>query len=65
VLSGLTARGLRRALARLEELGVSGGQTYDGLNAISAAASQATLVTLDRRALPTYLLVGADVELVG
>ncbi|RDI73451.1 hypothetical protein Gocc_2807 [Gaiella occulta] len=61
---GLTAAAQRLALARLEELGVSGGRTYDGLIAITAASNDATLVTLDRRALPTYLLVGADVELV-
>lgn len=62
---GLTAGALRVALARLEQLGISGGQTYDGLIAITAASNDATLVTLDRRALPTYLLVGASVELVG
>lgn len=61
----LAAGALRLALMRLEQLGVSGGQTYDGLIAITAAANDAKLVTLDRRALPTYLLVGADVELVG
>lgn len=61
---GLTAGVLRLALARLDELGVSGGQTYDGVIAITAATNGAKLVTLDRRALPTYLLVGADVEFV-
>jgi len=61
---GLSAGALRLALARLEGLGISGGQTYDGLIGITAASNDATLVTLDRRALPTYLLVGADVELV-
>ena len=61
---GLSPGALRLALTRLEELGISGGQTYDGLIAITAASNDAKLVTLDRRALPTYLLVGADVELV-
>lgn len=60
----LPARSLRRALGRLEALGVHGGATYDGLIAITAAASKATLVTLDLRALETYRLVGVDVELV-
>lgn len=61
---GLAAGAERLALARLEKLGLAGGRTYDGLIAIVAVANEATLVTLDRRALPTYLLVGADVELV-
>lgn len=62
---GFGAGALRLALARLEELGVAGGATYDGMIAMTAAASDATLVTLDRRALSTYALVGVDVELVG
>jgi predicted nucleic acid-binding protein len=62
---GFSAGALRLALARLEELGVSGGATYDGLIAMTAAAEGATLVTLDLRALRTYSLVGVDVELVG
>ena len=62
---GLTATALRLALTRLEELGISGGATYDGLIGITAAASGATLVSHDLRALPTYQRVGADVEFVG
>lgn len=61
---GLTADAQRLALARLDALGISGGKVYDGLIAITAAAHDAKLVTLDRRALVTYALVGADVELV-
>jgi predicted nucleic acid-binding protein len=60
----LSASALQLALNRLEELGISGGATYDGLIAMTAAAEGATLVTLDRRARRTYALVGADVELV-
>jgi predicted nucleic acid-binding protein len=62
---GLSPLALRLALERLEERGVFGGATYDGLIAITAAAEGATLLTLDRRALRTYSLVGVDVELVG
>lgn len=62
---GLSPLALRLGLARLQEVGVAGGATYDGLIALTAAASDATLVTLDRRALSTYALVGADVEFVG
>ena len=61
----LTPAALRLALGRLEELGVSGGATYDGLIAMTAAAEGATLVTLDKRALATYARVGVDVEFVG
>lgn len=61
---GSSTDALRLALGRLEELGVAGGSTYDGLIGITAAASGATLVTLDTRALPTYERVGVEVELV-
>jgi len=62
---GLSTLALRLALGRLEKLGVFGGSTYDGLIAMTAAAEGATLVTLDKRALRTYALIGVDVELVG
>jgi predicted nucleic acid-binding protein len=39
---------------RLASLGISGGAVYDALIAFTAAAAQAELLTLDRRALPTY-----------
>lgn len=61
---GLSLPALRLALGRLEKLEVFGGATYDGLIAMTAAAEGATLVTLDKRALRTYSLVGVDVELV-
>ena len=61
---GLSPLALRLALGRLEELEVSGSATYDGLIAMTAAAEGATLVTLDKRALRTYSLVGVAVELV-
>lgn len=61
---GLTAAAQRRLLARLAEIGIHGGATYDALIGATAAAEGATLVTADRRALVSYALVGADVELV-
>lgn len=61
---GLPAAAQRLALTRLQALGISGGQTYDGLIAITAAANDATLVTLDLRAVPTYQLLGVRVEIV-
>lgn len=62
---GLETAAQRGALERLEQLGVSGGATYDGLIAIVAATSGATLVSLDRRALSTYQRLDARVELIG
>lgn len=61
---GLAPAEQRRLVGRLSELGISGGATYDALIGAAAAAEGATLVTLDRRALAIYALVGADVELV-
>jgi predicted nucleic acid-binding protein len=60
----LPAGASRAALQRLARLGLHGGATYDALIAITAGASDATLVTLDRRALPTYQRVGVRVDLV-
>ncbi len=60
----LSAGGAQLALRRLQSVGVAGGATYDGLIAITAAASGAALVTLDVRALATYARVGVDVELL-
>jgi len=61
---GLSAAAQRLLLARLSAAGIHGGATYDALIGATAAAESATLVTADRRALVTYALVGADVELV-
>ncbi len=61
---GLPADALRTALARLQQLGVAGGATYDGLIAITAAAADARLTTLDTRALAIYERVGVEFELV-
>ena len=61
---GLAPAAQRLLLGRLSALGVHGGATYDALIGAAAAAEGATLVTADRRALPTYALVGADVEFV-
>ncbi len=62
---GLSAGAQRLALEQLHGHGVVGGATNDGLIAMTAAAESATLVTLDKRALRTYSVVGLDVELVG
>ena len=61
---GLTPAAQRLLLARFSAAGIHGGATYDALIGATTAAEGATLVTADRRALVTYALVGADVELV-
>ena len=50
-------------LERLEVLGISGGSVYDALVGSAAVASSVPLVTRDRRALPTYRLLGVNVVL--
>ncbi|MFT4188115.1 MAG: PIN domain-containing protein [Aeromicrobium sp.] len=49
---------------RVPSLGLSGGALYDATIAETARAAGATLVTLDRRALPTYERVGCAVLLL-
>ena len=51
-------------VARLVTAGVSGGATYDGLIALTAAEHGLVVLTLDRRAVPTYRSCGAAFELI-
>lgn len=60
----LDAAGARRTLATAVVDGVRGGALYDAVIGATAAAAGGRLVTLDRRALPVYEIVGADVELI-
>lgn len=60
----LRAARLRRLLALLAELGIAGGAVYDGLVAGTAKDHGAELVTLDRRAQPTYSAVGVTFRLL-
>ncbi len=53
----------RRLLTTFAATGVVGGRVYDALVGASAAAAGARLLTADRRALPTYVAVGATAEL--
>jgi predicted nucleic acid-binding protein len=50
--------------ARLVENGVSGGATFDGLIALTAATHDVTLLSLDRRAVDTYRRCGVRFELL-
>ncbi len=56
------------AYARLLEVaaveGISGGAVYDAVVAATAVEANATLLTLDRRAVETYQLLRADYRLV-
>lgn len=48
-------------LEALAEAGLAGGAVYDGLIAATAHHHRARLLTLDRRAIPIYRALGADV----
>jgi predicted nucleic acid-binding protein len=61
----LRARSLQQLLASLANSGVWGGSVYDGLVAGTAKEHGAELVTLDRRAVPTYEAVGVAFRLLG
>ena len=60
----IPARLERELVSVLARAGISGGATYDAVVAISAREAGARLLTRDRRALPTYEALGADVEYV-
>ncbi|GGL59984.1 hypothetical protein GCM10011575_18130 [Microlunatus endophyticus] len=50
------------ATSRLVGLGISGGACYDALIAETVLAAGGTLVTLDGRALRTYIKIGCPAE---
>lgn len=50
---------------RLSAAGVAGGRVYDALVGAASVGAGATLLTRDRRAIPTYELVGCAFEVVG
>lgn len=52
-------------LLAAEQYGIAGGATYDLMVALAAHRSEATLVSLDRRAVPTYEAAGAQYDLLG
>jgi predicted nucleic acid-binding protein len=60
----LSAREHRRLLSSVSSARITGGAVYDALIAATALASGETLLTLDRRALSTYELIGARVRLL-
>lgn len=60
----LSAERAVELLARLPNVGVSGGQVYDALVGAAAALHRVPLVTRDRRAAEVYRRLGAQVEFV-
>lgn len=60
----LPAKRSARLPAELAAVGISGGATYDGLVAMTAAARGALLLTLDARAEATYRRCGVRYELL-
>lgn len=60
----LSPSGHLAALRRLAEAEVGGGRAYDAIIGATAAEAGVRLLTADRRAMPTYALVGASFELV-
>lgn len=55
---------VRALLDSLAEADITGGSSYDALIAVTALHARATLVTCDRRAVPTYRIVGVPVDVV-
>ena len=60
----LPSDGYRRLLNFATTGGLTGGAIYDALVGATAHEAGATLLTLDRRAIPTYQLLQVDYRLV-
>lgn len=60
----LSATETKRLLRELTEAGLAGGALYDGLVGAAARQHKLLLTTCDRRAQPTYRLLGVDYELL-
>lgn len=58
----LSETGYQELLATLAAGQILGGPAYDALIACTAAEHQATLLSLDQRAIATYQAVGVTVE---
>ncbi len=60
-MSAAATEGLLREFA---QAGLAGGALYDGLVGAAARNHKLPLITCDRRAVPTYRLLGVDHELL-
>jgi predicted nucleic acid-binding protein len=58
----LSETGYQELLATVAARQILGGPSYDALIAFTAVEHQATLLSLDQRAVATYEAVGATVE---
>lgn len=58
----LSEVGYQELLATIAARQILGGPSYDALIALTAAEHQATLISLDQRAVATYEAIGANVE---
>lgn len=62
---GITPDRYPVAMGRLDDVGVVGAAVYDGLIALGAQEADATLVSLDHRAAPTYERCEVEYRLLG
>jgi predicted nucleic acid-binding protein len=60
----LTPKQSAHALTALADVGIAGGSVYDGLVALAAAYASITLLSCDRRALPTYAMLSVRAEML-
>ncbi len=60
----LAAPAYRQFVLGLADAGIAGGAAHDALVAATAAGSNATLVTCDRRAVPVYERYGVRVHVL-
>ena len=60
----LSPEGYERLVDLVSAEGIVGGAVYDAVVAAAALEADATLLTLDRRAVPTYQSLGVDYRLV-
>ncbi|MBW0016865.1 MAG: type II toxin-antitoxin system VapC family toxin [Mycobacterium sp.] len=60
----LSATETRNLLREFAQAGLAGGALYDGLVGAAARQHKLVLITCDRRAEPTYRLLGVNYELL-
>lgn len=63
-LAFLSATDTKNVLREFADAGLAGGGLYDGLVGVAARKHQLPLITCDRRAEPTYRVLGVNYELL-
>jgi hypothetical protein len=61
----LSPNGHERLLELAAREGIGGGAVYDAIVGATVREAGATLLTLDRRAAPTYRLLRVDYRMIG